>query len=100
MTNTNPTIDLDKLATLSQLSLDDAERAAAGEDLVAIIAMIDSFADANVEETEPMSHPLDLHASLRTDTPSPAIDRDAFQALAPVAEEGLYLVPQVIDSNG
>ena len=44
-----------------------------------------------------MSHPLDLQARLRPDAATAEIDRDRYQALAPSAEDGHYLVPQVID---
>lgn len=92
-------INLDKLAALAQLSLTGSARDAAHNDLKAIIGMIDSFAQADVGDTEPMSHPLDLSARLRDDAATAQINREAYQALAPSAEGGLYLVPQVIDSE-
>lgn len=92
-------INLDKLAALAQLSLEGPARDAARTDLEAIIGMIDAFNQADVGDTKPMSHPLDLTARLRPDVASAQIDQAAYQALAPAAENGLYLVPQVIDSE-
>ena len=92
-------INLDKLAALAQLSLSAAERDAALADLQSIIQMIDSFAEADVGGTRPMSHPLDLTTRLRPDAATAEIDREAYQALAPAAEGGHYLVPQVLDTE-
>lgn len=96
-------INLKKLAALAQLSIEGPARDAALTDLEAIIGMIDSFNEADVGDTQPMSHPLDLTARLRPDVaPVMAgmeINQAAYQALAPAAENGLYLVPQVIDSE-
>ena len=92
-------INLEKLTQLAQLSLDGPARAAALDDLKAIIGMIDSFSEAEVGDTQPMSHPLDLTARLRSDTATAEINQVAYQALAPAAQDGLYLVPQVIDSE-
>ena len=92
-------INLNKLAALAQLSLSGDASDAALSDLKAIIGMIDSFADADVGDTEPMSHPLDLTAPLRPDNPTAEINREAYQALAPNAADGHYLVPQVLDTE-
>jgi len=45
----------------------------------------------------PMSHAQDLSQRLRTDTVSEPDRRTAFQAVAPQVENGLYLVPKVIE---
>ena len=46
---------------------------------------------------EPMSHPQESAARLREDVVTEADQRAAFQAIAPQAEGGLYLVPKVIE---
>jgi len=96
---TNKTINLAKLAALAQLKLDGPAQSAAMADLQAIVDMIDTFSDADVGDTQPMSHPLDLSATLRPDVATAQIDRDVLQALAPDADQGMYLVPQVIESD-
>jgi len=90
-------INMEKLTRLAHLQLSDTERGAALADLEAIVGMIDTFNEADVGETAPMSHPLDLQARLRPDAATAEIDRDRYQALAPSADQGHYLVPQVID---
>ena len=92
-------INLHKLAALAQLSLSGDARDAAHKDLEAIISMIDSFSEADVGDTLPMSHPLDLTTRLRTDSATAEIRREAYQARAPSAEGGHYLVPQVLETD-
>jgi len=92
-------INLQKLAALAQLSLSGEARSAAQRDLEAIIDMIDSFEEADVGDTLPMSHPLDLTTRLRTDSATAEIKQTVYQALAPSAEGGHYLVPQVLDTD-
>jgi len=90
-------IDLAKLAYLAQFSLTATEQESARADLRAIIEMIDDMQRANIENVAPMSHPLDLSARLRPDEVTQVIERERYQALAPEADAGLYLVPQVIE---
>jgi aspartyl-tRNA(Asn)/glutamyl-tRNA(Gln) amidotransferase subunit C len=44
-----------------------------------------------------MAHPLDATQRLREDRVTETDRRDAFQAVAPAVENGLYLVPKVLD---
>ena len=45
----------------------------------------------------PLTHPQDRRLRLRPDEVSETDQRDAFQAIAPAVEAGLYLVPKVIE---
>ena len=44
-----------------------------------------------------LAHPLDSAARLRPDAVSETIDRELYQQGAPETEEGLYLVPRVVE---
>jgi aspartyl-tRNA(Asn)/glutamyl-tRNA(Gln) amidotransferase subunit C len=46
---------------------------------------------------EPMAHPLDATQTLRADKITETNQRDQFQALAPETQDGLYLVPRVVE---
>ena len=46
---------------------------------------------------DPMAHPLEIKARLRIDKVTETNQRDTFQAHAPAVENGLYLVPKVIE---
>lgn len=45
----------------------------------------------------PMAHPLDMAQRLRDDAVSEQNSRDRYQAGAPAVENGLFLVPKVIE---
>lgn len=89
--------DIDKLCVLARLALDDEERRHAHDDLTRIITMIDSLAAVSTESIEPLAHPLDATQRLRADEVTERINRDAFQRIAPAVQDGLYLVPRVIE---
>jgi aspartyl-tRNA(Asn)/glutamyl-tRNA(Gln) amidotransferase subunit C len=51
----------------------------------------------NTSGIEPMANPLDATQRLRDDVVTEYNKRDELQAIAPATEDGLYLVPKVID---
>jgi aspartyl-tRNA(Asn)/glutamyl-tRNA(Gln) amidotransferase subunit C len=90
-------IDLPHLCRLAQLALDDAGQDAAREDLERIIAMVDQMQSVDTDGVEPLAHPLGNIARLRPDEVTETVDRERFQALAPAARDGFYLVPRVVE---
>ena len=56
-----------------------------------------SLKSVDTEGVEPLAHPLDAVQRLRVDSVTETDQREAFQALAPAAEAGLFLVPKVIE---
>jgi aspartyl-tRNA(Asn)/glutamyl-tRNA(Gln) amidotransferase subunit C len=62
--------------------------------------IFDLFEQLNQVDTtgvEPMSHSMAAFQRLRDDVVTEANERDDLQKIAPQVEEGLYLVPQVIE---
>jgi aspartyl-tRNA(Asn)/glutamyl-tRNA(Gln) amidotransferase subunit C len=51
----------------------------------------------NTDGVLPMAHPLDAVQRLRADIVTEPNQRETFQAIAPATQDGLYLVPQVIE---
>jgi aspartyl-tRNA(Asn)/glutamyl-tRNA(Gln) amidotransferase subunit C len=62
-----------------------------------ILAMVDQLQAVDTGDVAPLSNPLDATQRLRPDQVTETNRRDAFQAVAPAVEDGLYLVPKVID---
>ncbi|MDB4512307.1 Asp-tRNA(Asn)/Glu-tRNA(Gln) amidotransferase subunit GatC [Arenicella sp.] len=62
-----------------------------------ILALVAQMEAVDTAEIEPMTHPFDATLRLRPDDISEKNQRDKFQSLAPTTEDGLYLVPKVID---
>lgn len=94
---TMDTHDVAKLCRLAQIALDDTERAEAIADLEKMIRMIDALQSVATDGVAPLAHPLDVTQRLRPDEVTEHVDRDRYQADAPATQDGLYLVPRVIE---
>ncbi len=86
-----------RIARLARIELAEAEALAMREQLNGILAMVEAMRRVDTSAVEPMAHPQDARQRLREDRVTEADERDRFQALAPQVEDGLYLVPQVIE---
>ena len=89
--------DVAKIAHLARLQVTDAEKSAVAQRLSTILEMIEQLQAAPTDGIEPMAHPMDAVQRLRTDQATETNQRDAYQAIAPAVEDGLYLVPKVIE---
>ena len=89
--------EIARLARLARLELSPPEAAATRDKLNGILALIDELQATDTSGVQPMSHALDLTQRLRGDRVSESDRRQAFQALAPEVEAGLYLVPKVVE---
>ena len=86
-----------RIAHLARLELSPAEAAAMQHEMNAILAMVDQMSAVDTTGVEPMAHPQEAAQRLREDVVTEPGQREAFQAVAPATEDGLYLVPQVIE---
>ena len=91
------TSDIDKIAKLAKLQLDDSLRDDVTSKLNDFMGMIDQLQAIDAKDIPPMSHPLDETQRLREDVVTETDQREKLQAVAPSTAEGHYLVPQVID---
>lgn len=89
--------DIEKVALLARIKVDEDQITALEKDLGNILDLVDQLQSADTSQTEPMAHPLDAVQRLRPDVVTEANQRQAFQAIAPATENGLYLVPRVIE---
>ncbi len=85
------------IATLSRLSLDDSECQEIGKDLDNILQLVEQMNSVSTDNITPMAHPMELNARLREDSVTEHDQRDQFQSIAPEVEQGHYLVPKVIE---
>ena len=92
-------IDINHLARLAALRLDGDERLGVERDLQRIIALVDEMQAVDTEGVDPLAHPLDATQRLRADEATELIDRERYQAGAPEARDGLYLVPSVLSDQ-
>ncbi|MDR9424731.1 MAG: Asp-tRNA(Asn)/Glu-tRNA(Gln) amidotransferase subunit GatC [Marinobacter sp.] len=89
--------DIEKVAVLARIKVDDEQVSALEKDLGNILDLVDQLGAADTDSVEPMAHPLDAVQRLRSDEVTETDQRAAFQAIAPATEDGLYLVPRVIE---
>ncbi|MGZ5078517.1 MAG: Asp-tRNA(Asn)/Glu-tRNA(Gln) amidotransferase subunit GatC [Usitatibacter sp.] len=86
-----------RLAHLARLELSPAEAAAMQQQLNDILAMVDQMRAVDTSGVAPMSHPQDVSQRLREDRVTETDQRGLFQSIAPEVEDGLYLVPKVLE---
>ncbi|HEX5127475.1 MAG TPA: Asp-tRNA(Asn)/Glu-tRNA(Gln) amidotransferase subunit GatC [Rhodocyclaceae bacterium] len=86
-----------RIARLARIELTPVEAEGTAAKLNGIFGLIEQMQAVDTTGVVPMSHPQDVHQRLRDDTVTETNRRDAFQAVAPEADEGLYLVPKVIE---
>jgi aspartyl-tRNA(Asn)/glutamyl-tRNA(Gln) amidotransferase subunit C len=88
---------IQRLLSLSQLSLDDVAKMKISHDLDAIIGFIETMDRVDTEDVEPLAHAVDLDQPLRKDDAVVAINRDLYQSTAAKTRDGFYIVPKVLD---
>ncbi|MDE2342265.1 MAG: Asp-tRNA(Asn)/Glu-tRNA(Gln) amidotransferase subunit GatC [Betaproteobacteria bacterium] len=89
--------DLKRLARLARLRLEESEIAGLQGQFAGILGLIDQLQAVDTRGIEPLSHALDLGLRLREDIVTETDQRALFQSVAPQVEDGLYLVPKVIE---
>ena len=89
--------EIAKVANLARLAIDPQEINETTERINRVLDLVDQLQAADTSGIAPMAHPLDAVQRLRADTVTESDNRDAFQNIAPATEDGLYLVPKVID---
>jgi aspartyl-tRNA(Asn)/glutamyl-tRNA(Gln) amidotransferase subunit C len=86
-----------RIAYLARIGMDPDQAGRYLKDLSDILEFVAQMNAVDTEAVTPMAHPLDLPQRLRADEVTEENQRDLFQAIAPLTEAGLYLVPKVIE---
>ena len=89
--------DIEKLGELARIAITEENIEATTRSINEVLALVDQLQTADTEGVKPLANPLDATQRLRHDEISEIDRRDDFQPLAPATENGLYLVPKVID---
>jgi aspartyl-tRNA(Asn)/glutamyl-tRNA(Gln) amidotransferase subunit C len=88
---------LQRIALLARIDVAGAEAEGVAERLNRVLGLIDQLQAVDTQGIEPMSHALDVVQRLRFDEVTEPDRREAYQQSAPAVEQGLYLVPKVIE---
>lgn len=96
--------DVIRVARLARITLSENDQTRMQNELNGILGLIETLQAVDTTGIEPMAHPLSAHQDialrLREDNPLPAHtteQRDQLMKNAPANEEGLFLVPKVIE---
>lgn len=91
------TDDVAKIAHLARLAVEPRETEALGRELSNILDLVAQMDEVDTDSVIPMAHPLEMAQRLREDLVSEEDRRQRYQANAPAVENGLFLVPKVIE---
>jgi aspartyl-tRNA(Asn)/glutamyl-tRNA(Gln) amidotransferase subunit C len=90
-------IEVEKIAHLARLHISESETIDVTTRITDILTLIDQMQSVDTEAVEPLAHPRDMVQRLRVDEITEDNQRDRLQQLAPASEDGLYLVPKVLE---
>ncbi|WP_334108220.1 Asp-tRNA(Asn)/Glu-tRNA(Gln) amidotransferase subunit GatC [Methylobacillus sp.] len=91
------TNDVKRIAYLARLAISEEEAEATLAKLSGILGLIEEMQAVDTAGIAPMSHSQDVTQRLREDAVTEHNQRDLLQSIAPAVENGLYLVPKVIE---
>ncbi|MFT4194812.1 Asp-tRNA(Asn)/Glu-tRNA(Gln) amidotransferase subunit GatC [Ottowia sp.] len=93
--------DIDRIAHLARLELDDDQSERMLTKLNGFFGIVEAMRAVDTAGVEPLAHPVaairDVQLRLRDDVASEPDQREANQRSAPAVEDGLFLVPRVIE---
>jgi aspartyl-tRNA(Asn)/glutamyl-tRNA(Gln) amidotransferase subunit C len=93
--------DVSRIAHLARLELQPAEQAAMLQQINGFFSIVEQMSAVDTSGVEPLYTPLsavsDVALRLRDDLVTEADQRALNQRSAPLVEDGLYLVPKVIE---
>jgi aspartyl-tRNA(Asn)/glutamyl-tRNA(Gln) amidotransferase subunit C len=86
-----------RIADLARLEVSEADVAALQQQLNGILGLVEQMRAVDTAGVEPMAHAVDITQRLRADRVTETDQHALFQSVAPQVEDGLYLVPKVIE---
>ncbi len=89
--------DVEKIAQLARLDVDANEAQEVTKRISSILELIDQMQDVDTKNIAPLAHPFDAIQRLRPDEVTETDQREYLQSIAPATQDGLYLVPKVIE---
>jgi aspartyl-tRNA(Asn)/glutamyl-tRNA(Gln) amidotransferase subunit C len=89
--------DVERIAHLARLAIDEKDIPTYAQNLSDILHLVEQMNAVDTSGVVPMAHPTDAHQRLREDEVTETDQSAQFQSVAPQVEQGLYLVPKVIE---
>lgn len=89
--------DVKRIAHLARIEVSEGEADQVLAQLNGIFHLIEEMQAVDTRGVQPMAHARDVVLRLREDVVTEADEHRLFQSVAPQVEQGLYLVPKVIE---
>jgi aspartyl-tRNA(Asn)/glutamyl-tRNA(Gln) amidotransferase subunit C len=93
--------DVTRIAHLARLELADADREHTLAQLNEFFGLVEQMQAVDTSGIAPLAHPIeqieDVALRLREDAVTETVEREGNQRCAPATQDGLYLVPKVIE---
>ncbi|VAW64844.1 Aspartyl-tRNA(Asn) amidotransferase subunit C @ Glutamyl-tRNA(Gln) amidotransferase subunit C [hydrothermal vent metagenome] len=89
--------EVKNIAHLARIDIEEKNIEGYASNLSGILQLVEQMNSVDTENVKPMAHPMDVSQRLRADEILEENQREIFQKVAPETEDGLYLVPRVIE---
>jgi len=89
--------DIQKIAYLARVGIDESAMPEYANSLTEILDFVEQMDNADTENIQAMAHPQDMVQRLRDDIVTESNQRELLMQNAPKTENGLFLVPKVIE---
>lgn len=85
------------VANLARLGIDEDTADSYANDISKVLMLMETLASVDTAELTPLANIHEACQDLRADVAKRDINRERNQSMAPAVENGLYLVPQVME---
>jgi aspartyl-tRNA(Asn)/glutamyl-tRNA(Gln) amidotransferase subunit C len=89
--------DVKRVAHLARIAIGEQDIPGYAKSLSEILSLVEQMNGVDTDGVTPMAHPMEASQRLREDEVTEGDQRERFQRIAPLAQDGLYLVPKVIE---
>jgi aspartyl-tRNA(Asn)/glutamyl-tRNA(Gln) amidotransferase subunit C len=89
--------EIKKIAHLARLSINETDMPEYARNISSILDLVEQMSAVDTSGVVPMAHPQEVPQRLRVDEVVEQDQREQFQAISPRVENGLFLVPKVIE---
>lgn len=92
-----PITEVEKIATLSRISLSEKEKTMHQHNLLDILQAAQKLSELDTRDVTPTAHIQGVQNVTREDTVQESMDNDLLTANAPQRENGCFIVPKVVE---
>jgi aspartyl-tRNA(Asn)/glutamyl-tRNA(Gln) amidotransferase subunit C len=89
--------DVKRIAHLARLTIVEKDVPLYAQNLTNILGFVEQMSTVDTAQVQPMAHPQDAVQRLRPDVVTEPDQRSELIKNAPLAEDGMFLVPRVIE---